>query len=105
VVGTNPAYQTTAPTYPAYVPAAQKWIAEVNKTGDFANNVAPVFAKAATEVWTKWDIARYAPDATWSSTVLPALTAGQTLTSVFPTFASTLTNLAKADGYTVVSKP
>jgi ABC-type glycerol-3-phosphate transport system substrate-binding protein len=104
-VATNPAYQTTGPTYPAYVPASVKWIAAVVKQGYFANNIAPVLAQAATEIWTKWDVTNYAPDSVWSSTVLPALTAGQSLASIFPTFASTLTNLAQSDGYTVVTKP
>jgi ABC-type glycerol-3-phosphate transport system substrate-binding protein len=104
-VATNPAYQATAPTYPAYVPAAAKWVALVQKSNYFANNIQPVFAAAATEIWTKWDVVKYAPDSAWSSTVLPALTAGKSIASAFSSYASNLTNLAKSDGYKVVTKP
>ena len=102
-VATNPAYQATAPTYPAYKPAAAAWVAAVNKSGYFANNVAPVFAAAATEIWTGWAVTRFSADSTWASTVLPAETSGKTIASVFSSYASTLANLARSDGYTVVS--
>ena len=60
-VATNDAYQATAPTYPAYKPAAAAWVAIVKKSNYFADNIQPVFAAAATEVWSKWDVVKYAP--------------------------------------------
>lgn len=104
-VATNPAYQATAPTYPAYVPDDSKWIAAVDKSKYFANNVEPAFAAGAREIWTKWDVTRYSTDTAWGNTEVPALTGGATMASAFAAFTAELSNLAISDGYVVVNKP
>ncbi|SRR6266404_3077518 len=93
--------QGIGPTYPAYTPDQAPWVTAQQKSGYFANDLGPVFAKAGTEIWSGWSALRYAPDSIWSSTVIPALTGGSTLASQLPAFGQGLKNVAQVNGYTV----
>jgi ABC-type glycerol-3-phosphate transport system substrate-binding protein len=101
---TSFASQGIAPTYPAYGPDQGPWIAKQQKSGYFANDLGPVFAKAATQIWTGWSAMRYVVDAVWASSVTPALKGGSTLASQLPALGQALKNQAQVDGYTVVTK-
>jgi ABC-type glycerol-3-phosphate transport system substrate-binding protein len=96
--------QANAPTYPAYQPAAQAWLANPANKGYFADDPAPVFQQAANEVWTGWSNTRFSDATAWSSVVLPALTAGKTLTSLLPAWQSAIADEARAAGYTVTTQ-
>jgi ABC-type glycerol-3-phosphate transport system substrate-binding protein len=93
-----------APTYPAYVPGAKAWLANPANKNYFANDVSPVFLAAAGEVWTGWSNTKFSDATPWSTTVLPALTAGKSLSEVLPAWQDAITNQARSVGYTVTTK-
>jgi ABC-type glycerol-3-phosphate transport system substrate-binding protein len=101
---TSDANQASAPTYPAYAPAATAWLANPTNRSYFATDVSPAFQTAASEVWTGWSNTKFSDATAWSSVVLTALTAGQTLTSTLPAWQTAISNEAKANGYTVTNQ-
>lgn len=101
---TSTANLKSAPTYPAYVPGAKAWLANPTNKKYFANNVGPAFQQAANEVWTGWSNTKFSDATPWSNAVLPGLTAGKSLTSLLPSWQTAISNEAKSDGYTVVTK-
>jgi ABC-type glycerol-3-phosphate transport system substrate-binding protein len=93
-----------APTYPAYVPGAKAWLANPANKDYFADDVTSVFVNAANEVWTGWSNTKFSDATPWSNTVLPALTAGKSLSAALPAWQTAIVNEAKSEGYTVVSQ-
>jgi maltose-binding protein MalE len=93
-----------APTYPAYVAGAKVWLANPTNKGYFANDVSNVFLAAANQVWTGWSNTKFSDAIPWSNTVLPALTAGKSLTEILPAWQTAIENQAKSVGYAVVTK-
>jgi ABC-type glycerol-3-phosphate transport system substrate-binding protein len=93
-----------APTYPAYVPGAKAWLANPVNKAYFADDVTPAFTAAANEVWTGWSNTKFSDATPWSSTVLPALTAGKSLAQTLPAWQTAIVNEAKSVGYSVVTK-
>ncbi|WP_434094674.1 ABC transporter substrate-binding protein [Streptomyces hyaluromycini] len=93
--------QASAPTYPAYTKAAQAWLKNPANSGYFANDVSEAFQQAADEVWTGWSNTKFSDATAWSSVVLPALTAGKSLTDTLPAWQKEISNEAKAHGYKV----
>ncbi|MCU1495688.1 MAG: araN 6 [Acidimicrobiaceae bacterium] len=102
-MATSNTYQKTAPTYPAYKPAAAVWLQSVNASGYFAQNPAAVFAKSANQVWSGWSALLFSTDAVWADTVVPGITAGKSLSSLLGAWGTALKNQAQTLGYTVVS--
>ena len=98
---TSDDYQAAAPTYPAYVPAAKAWLKNPTNRDYFAGDVSTVFENAANDVWTGWSNTKFSDQTAWSSIVLPALTAGKTITSQLPAWQNAITNEAKSAGYKV----
>jgi ABC-type glycerol-3-phosphate transport system substrate-binding protein len=101
---TNTSVLADAPTYPAYVPGAKAWLANPANKDYFADDVTSVFINAANEVWTGWSNTKFSDATPWSNTVLPALTAGKSLSAALPAWQTAIVNEAKSEGYTVVSK-
>ncbi|MFJ5266582.1 ABC transporter substrate-binding protein [Streptomyces sp. NPDC088387] len=101
---TSDANQATAPTYPAYTKAAEAWLANPANSDYFANDVSGPFQQAAQAVWTGWSNTRFSDATAWSSVVLPALTAGKSLTATLPAWQNEIANEAKAQGYKVVTQ-
>ena len=93
-----------APTYPAYVPGAKAWLANPTNKDYFADDVTNVFLNAANEVWTGWSNTSFSDATPWSNAVLPALTAGESMTQAMPGWQTAIVNEAKASGYTVVTR-
>jgi len=93
-----------APTYPAYVAGAKAWLANPANKDYFADDVSSVFLAAADEVWTGWSNTKFSDATPWSNAVLPALTAGKSLTSTLPAWQTAIANQAKSVGYTVVTQ-
>ena len=93
-----------APTYPAYVAGAKAWLANPTNKDYFADDVSSVFLAAANEVWTGWSNTKFSDATPWSNAVLPALTAGKSLTSTLPAWQTAIVNEAKSVGYTVVTQ-
>lgn len=100
-MATSDAYQDDAPTYPAYAPAAKNWLKNANANGYFATDPSPAFTTAAGLIWPGWSALEFSPDAVWASTVVPAITSGDSLSSVVDDWQSALENHAKAAGYSV----
>ncbi|WP_329139698.1 extracellular solute-binding protein [Streptomyces sp. NBC_01476] len=96
--------QASAPTYPAYTAAATAWLANPANRDYFATDVSGPFQQAAGEVWTGWSNTKFSDATAWSSVVLPALTAGKTLTETLPAWQSAISDEAKADGYQVTNQ-
>ncbi|MDV9172490.1 extracellular solute-binding protein [Streptomyces sp. W16] len=96
--------QATAPTYPAYTQAAKAWLANPANKDYFANDVSGPFEQAANEVWTGWSNTRFSDSTAWSSIVLPALTAGKSLTETLPAWQQEIAGEAKTQGYKVVDQ-
>jgi ABC-type glycerol-3-phosphate transport system substrate-binding protein len=94
----------SAPTYPAYVPGAKKWLANPENASYFAEDISGPFQTAADQVWTGWSNTRFSDATSWSSVVLPALTAGKTLTDTLPAWQNAIVNEAQSVGYTVTQK-
>ncbi|MCW2930101.1 MAG: putative transporter substrate-binding protein [Actinomycetia bacterium] len=101
---TSTSVLASAPTYPAYVPGAKAWLANPANKDYFAADVTNVFIDAANEVWTGWSNTKFSDATPWSNTVLPALTAGKSLSAALPAWQTAIVNEAKSEGYTVVSK-
>jgi ABC-type glycerol-3-phosphate transport system substrate-binding protein len=93
-----------APTYPAYVAGAKAWLANPTTKDYFADDVSDVFLTAANEVWTGWSNTKFSDATPWSNAVLPALTAGKSLTQTLPAWQTAIVNEAKSVGYTVVTQ-
>lgn len=100
-MSTNNAYQLTAPTYPAYKPAAQAWLAEQAKQHYFAANVSGVFTQAATEIWGGWGSGRYSQENIWAATMVPQITNGKTISSLLGTWQTAIEDQARSFGYEV----
>jgi ABC-type glycerol-3-phosphate transport system substrate-binding protein len=101
---TSDANLASAPTYPAYTPGAKTWLANPANSSYYANDISPVFQAAADAVWTGWSNTKFSDQTPWSSAVLPALTAGKTLTETLPAWQQAVADLAKSMGYTVTDK-
>ena len=101
---TSDANQAGAPTYPAYGPAADAWLANPVNKKYFATDVSSAFKTAADEVWTGWSNTKFSDATAWSSVVLPALTSGKTLTATLPAWQTAIANEAKAVGYKVTTQ-
>ncbi|MEV6844859.1 extracellular solute-binding protein [Actinoplanes sp. NPDC051411] len=93
-----------APTYPAFVPGAKAWLANPVNRNYFAADVSPAFLAAAGEVWTGWSNTKFSDATPWSTTVLPALTAGKSLSDTLPAWQTAITHQAESVGYAVSNK-
>lgn len=100
---TSPAYQNTAPTYPAFAPAAKRWLAK-NEGRYYATKLGPAFAAAANQVWPEYGYVKFYESSIWSSAVVPAISKGETIASAFGDFEEQLVQQAKINGYEVVRK-
>jgi multiple sugar transport system substrate-binding protein len=84
------------------VPAAKAWLANEKNTSYFANDVGPVFEKAAGEVWPGWSAtSRANPTTNWASYVIPQVIQGKTVEETLPGWQTQIVNLAKSVGYEV----
>ena len=99
---TSSAAQASAPTYPAYAPAAKAWLANPANTSYFATDVGPAFRTAAASIWSGWSqTGRVAQATIWANTVLPQLIAKKTVLSTLPAWQTQAEQLAGTVGYTL----
>jgi len=103
-VATNNAYQVTAPTYPAYIPAAKAWLAALSTNKFFAEDPSSVLQTAAGLINPAEAATRYQVTATVTSTLVAAVKSGQTIASALPALQSQLSGLAQIAGYAVDTK-
>jgi ABC-type glycerol-3-phosphate transport system substrate-binding protein len=104
-VTTADGYQVDlAPGYPAYAPAAAKWLANQAKSGYYASDISSVLQQAAGQVWSGWGYGQFSQEAVWAATVTPGITAGKSIVSMLPAWQSAIAQHAQADGYSVSSQ-
>lgn len=96
-------YQATAPTYPAYAPAASVWLRRANASNFFAEDPATVFRQSAGKIWPDWLYLRFSTDDVYASTVVPAIAQGKPISSILPAWQSQLVEHARKNGYQVVT--
>ena len=100
-VTTDDSYQVdVAPGYPAYAPAAQKWVAKQEANKYFATPMQPIVT-AASQIGDGWGYGEFSQEAIWAKTVTPAVTGGSSVTDLLPTWQKAIENQAKVNGYTV----
>jgi ABC-type glycerol-3-phosphate transport system substrate-binding protein len=103
VTTTNKA-KNVAPGFPSYGPAADFWLAKLNKDPYFAAPPGPAMKAAAGLIWKGWSMVTYPDQPVWSSAVVTQLVAGKSLSEQLPALGEGLSNNAKAAGYKVVNK-
>jgi multiple sugar transport system substrate-binding protein len=89
-----------APGYPAYAPAAEKWVAKQESSRYFATSLTPV-ATAASQVWDGWGYGIFSQEAIWAKTMTTAITGGKSIVELLPTWQQAIENQAKVNGYSV----
>jgi multiple sugar transport system substrate-binding protein len=89
-----------APGYPAYAPAAAKWVAKQQSSNYYATSLDPIVT-AASQVWAGWGYGLFSQEAIWAKTMTPAITGGQSIVSLLPTWQQAIENQAKVNGYKV----
>ena len=89
-----------APGYPAYAPAAQKWIAKQEASKYYATSLQPIVT-ASTQVWDGWGYGIFSQEAIWAKTITPAITSGKSIVDLLPTWQDAIKNQAQVDGYMV----
>jgi len=102
-VTTADAYQGTAPTLPAYEPAATVWAQTLASNSVYAFDPFPVLQSSATLIDPLWGNVRFSRASAFNTVVIPALQDGQTVVEAMPVFQEQLVNLAQSIGYTVVT--
>lgn len=100
-MATSNTYQLTAPTYPAYQPAARAWLTAQAKQGYFASDVSSVFTAAAGEIWGGWDTGRYSQENIWAATMVPQITGGKSISALLGTWQTAIEDQARSFGYQV----
>jgi ABC-type glycerol-3-phosphate transport system substrate-binding protein len=101
VTTTNRA-KAVAPGLPSYGPAANVWLAKLDKDPYFAAPEGAAFKAAANLVWQGWNMVSYQDQPVWSNSVVTQLVAGKPLSELLEGLGSGLANNAKASGYKVV---
>ena len=99
----NPTGKDARPGYPAYAPAATTWLKGLASNPYFAADPTPALQAAASQVWSGWGIVTYPDQPVWSNTVVNALVAGKSLSSLMQPFGDALAKAAQASGYDVTS--
>jgi hypothetical protein len=102
VFNPDPSGANARPGYPAYGPLATAWLSGLAKNSYFASDPTPALKAAANLIWKGWDLVTYPDQPVWSNTVVTALVAGKSLSSMLQPFGNALSQAAQAAGYNVV---
>lgn len=97
-------YQAKAPTFPAYIPAADAWHATIQNDKLYATDPYPVLKASAAYLYPEWSQVRYDVTTSYSKIVNAGLKDGKTIASLMEPFQKDLVPLAGAQGYEVVTK-
>ncbi|MET8144290.1 extracellular solute-binding protein [Sphaerisporangium sp. NPDC005288] len=89
-----------APGFPAYAPAADKWIKKQESSGYYAGDLQAL-VKAGSEIWTGWGSGIFSQEAIWAKTVTPAIAGGKSLVDLLPEWETAIKNQAQVNGYTI----
>jgi ABC-type glycerol-3-phosphate transport system substrate-binding protein len=97
----NPTGANARPGYPAYAPMATQWLARLATNPYYASDPTPALKAAASMIWKGWNLVTYPDQPVWSNTVVTALVAGKSLSSLLPPLGNALAQAAQAAGYQV----
>lgn len=97
-------YQATGPTFPAYLPVADKWAKTIQGNALYANDPYPIFKDAVQYISPLDKQPRYDWGATTSKFLKEANQNGTTQLAALQLIAQELQKVAEAQGYTVVTK-
>lgn len=89
-----------APGYPAYAPAADKWIKKQESSGYYATDLQALI-KAGSQIWSGWGSGVFSQEAIWAKTITPAIAGGKNLVDLLPEWETAIKNQAQVNGYTV----
>ncbi len=103
-VTTAPEYQGTAPTYPAYIPAAKVWLEKVAKDPFYAEDPSAVLTDQADKINPAEQATRYDVASPVTSTIVASVKSGGTIASALPALQTQLAGLAASAGYAVSPK-
>ena len=97
----NPTGADARPGLPAYAPVAAQWLAAQATNSYYASDPTPALKAASALIWQGWNLVTYPDQPVWSNTVVTALVAGKSLSSLMPAFGNALGQAAQAAGYQV----
>ncbi|MFI5843058.1 ABC transporter substrate-binding protein [Catenuloplanes sp. NPDC051500] len=98
---TADAYQVeVAPGYPAFAPAAEKWVKKQESSGYYATDLGAVVT-VGTLIWPGWGSGIFSQEAIWAKTITPGIAGGKSLVDLLPEWQKAIQNQAQVDGYTV----
>lgn len=101
-VSTATEYQQTAPTYPAYAPAAGEWVKTLAEGGYYAEDPTAVLEEAAGKINPVVSPVRYQIEPSVNATVVAAIKSGGTIAEALLELQTQLASLAQTAGYAVV---
>jgi len=90
-----------APGYPAYAPAAAKWLAKQASGGYFVGDFQKNVTAAASEIWSGWGYPSFSSETSYAKIVVPGLAAGKTMADLTGPWKTELDNEAQVQGYKV----
>ena len=100
---TSSDYQGSAPTFPAYLPAAEVWSKTVSSNKLYAKDPFPVLKDSSGLIDPLWSNVRFDKGKTFTSLVIGAVLKGESVESALAEFQTQLSALAEAAGYKVVN--
>ena len=89
-----------APGYPAYAPAAAKWVAKQESSNYYATSLKPI-SDAGSMIWSGWGSGVFSQEAIWAKTITPQIASGKNLVDLMSKWQTAIKNQAQVDGYTV----
>ncbi|MEU7915537.1 ABC transporter substrate-binding protein [Microbispora bryophytorum] len=89
-----------APGYPAYAPAAEKWLKKQESSGYYATDLQALLT-AGSLIWNGWGSGVFSQEAIWAKTMTPAIANGKNLVDMLPEWETAIKNQAQVNGYTV----
>ncbi len=93
-----------APTFPAYLPAAQIWAETTSGNPLYAFDPYPVMEEAAGLIDPKWREGKFDYGEPFGTTVVETLISGGTIEEALPRYQEALVSLAQAEGYEVITE-
>lgn len=97
-------YQGSAPTLPAFLPAADAWSKTIAGNKVYAKDPFPVLKESSGLIDPAWANVRFDKTKTFETVVIGAIQKGQTVESALPEYQKQISALAEAAGYKVVNQ-
>nr|WP_154924116.1 ABC transporter substrate-binding protein [Microbacterium testaceum] len=86
---------------PAYQSAADEWLTEQASSNFYAGDFKDALSTAAASVWQGWGYPSFSAETAYANIVIPAITAGNPISSTIDEWQTEIRNEAQVQGYTV----